>query len=73
MHLSQGVLEAGLGPSKPSVHLNQNPRPDSRRPAPLFTAANASSEVEYRGAVGYLVGSEGKGVRTIIDMVQHTR
>jgi putative acyl-CoA dehydrogenase len=35
--------------------------------------SNASSEVEYRGAVGFLMGEEGRGVGTIIDMVHHTR
>ncbi len=35
--------------------------------------ANASSEIKYHGATGYLVGTEGKGVRTIIDMVNQTR
>ena len=35
--------------------------------------SNASSEVEYDGAWGVMIGDEGKGVRTIIEMVQHTR
>lgn len=35
--------------------------------------SNASSEVEYEGAIGHLVGAEGRGVRTIIDMVTGTR
>ena len=35
--------------------------------------ANASSEVEYEGAYGTMLGEEGKGVKTIIDMVQSTR
>ena len=35
--------------------------------------ANASSEIEYHGAYARRVGEEGRGVRTIIDMVQHTR
>jgi putative acyl-CoA dehydrogenase len=39
----------------------------------LGDRSNASSEVEYHGAVGYLVGAEGRGVPTIIDMVNHTR
>lgn len=39
----------------------------------LGNAANASSEVEYDGAVAQLVGEEGRGVRTIIEMVTHTR
>ncbi|EDQ92099.1 uncharacterized protein MONBRDRAFT_31227 [Monosiga brevicollis MX1] len=35
--------------------------------------SNASSEVEYHGAYAELVGEPGRGVPTIIDMVQHTR
>jgi len=35
--------------------------------------ANASAEIEYRGAHAVMIGEEGRGVRTIIDMVQHTR
>jgi putative acyl-CoA dehydrogenase len=35
--------------------------------------ANASSEIEYHGAYAERVGEEGRGVRTIIDMVHHTR
>ena len=39
----------------------------------LGNRSNASSEVEFLGAFGELVGEEGKGVRTIIQMVQLTR
>ncbi|WP_029144583.1 acyl-CoA dehydrogenase family protein [Microbacterium luticocti] len=39
----------------------------------LGNRANASSEVEYEDAVGLLIGEEGRGVRTIIDMVDQTR
>jgi putative acyl-CoA dehydrogenase len=39
----------------------------------LGDKSNASSEVEYRDAIGYLLGEEGRGVRTIVDMVVHTR
>lgn len=35
--------------------------------------SNASSEVEFRGAFGWLLGEEGKGVKTIIEMVALTR
>jgi len=35
--------------------------------------SNASSEVEFRGAFAWLVGEEGRGVRTIIEMVAMTR
>jgi putative acyl-CoA dehydrogenase len=39
----------------------------------LADRANASSEVEYHDAWGMMIGEEGKGVRTIIEMVQATR
>src|SRR5690606_25511548 len=35
--------------------------------------SNASSEIEYDGALGWLVGEEGRGVRTIVEMVNMTR
>ncbi len=35
--------------------------------------SNASSEVEYHGALAQRLGEEGRGVATIIRMVQHTR
>lgn len=35
--------------------------------------ANASSEIEYAGTYARRVGEEGRGVRTIIEMVHHTR
>ncbi|WP_328864382.1 acyl-CoA dehydrogenase family protein [Streptomyces sp. NBC_00304] len=39
----------------------------------LGNRANASSEPEFDDTVAWLVGTEGKGVRTIIDMVTMTR
>ena len=35
--------------------------------------SNASSEVEFHGAVGWLIGDEGRGVATILEMVALTR
>ena len=35
--------------------------------------SNASSEIEYRGALAWMVGEEGRGVPTIIEMVAMTR
>jgi putative acyl-CoA dehydrogenase len=35
--------------------------------------SNASSEVEYEGAWARMVGDDGRGVKTIIEMVGHTR
>ena len=56
-------------------------RPDGSRNAfhlqrlkdKLGNRSNASSEVELRGAHGQLVGEPGRGVATIIEMVNHTR
>ncbi len=56
-------------------------RPDGTRNAfhimqlkdKLGDRSNASSEIEYHGAYARRVGDEGRGVRTIIDMVQYTR
>ena len=39
----------------------------------LGNRSNASSEVEFRGAWARMVGEEGRGVPTIIEMVNHTR
>src|SRR3954470_1858538 len=39
----------------------------------LGNRSNASSEVEFRGAWAQMVGEEGRGVPTIIGMVNHTR
>ncbi|MDL4821116.1 acyl-CoA dehydrogenase family protein [Actinomadura opuntiae] len=39
----------------------------------LGNKSNASSEVEYENAVAWRVGDEGRGVRTIIEMVNMTR
>lgn len=39
----------------------------------LGNKSNASSEIEYQGATGWLVGEEGRGVPTIIEMVNMTR
>jgi putative acyl-CoA dehydrogenase len=56
-------------------------RPDGTRNAfqlqrlkdKLGNRSNASSEVELRGAWAQLVGEPGRGVPTIIEMVNHTR
>ncbi|MDE1462229.1 acyl-CoA dehydrogenase family protein [Spartinivicinus poritis] len=39
----------------------------------MGNVSNASSEVEFRGALAWLVGEEGQGVPTIIEMVALTR
>jgi len=56
-------------------------RPDATRNAfhiqrlkeKLGNRSNASSEVEFAGAWARMVGEEGRGVATIIEMVNHTR
>jgi putative acyl-CoA dehydrogenase len=39
----------------------------------LGNRSNASAELEYDAAVGWLVGEEGRGVQTIVEMVNLTR
>jgi putative acyl-CoA dehydrogenase len=39
----------------------------------LGNRSNASAEIEYDDASGWLIGEEGRGVRTIINMVNMTR
>jgi len=56
-------------------------RPDGTRNAirlvrlkdKLGNRSNASSEVEFDGALAWRVGAEGRGIVTILEMVQHTR
>ncbi|MBF5043229.1 isovaleryl-CoA dehydrogenase [Aggregicoccus sp. 17bor-14] len=39
----------------------------------LGNKSNSSSEVEFRDATGILIGEEGRGIPTIIEMATHTR
>lgn len=74
--LTLAQTEAGL-----TCFLAPRWRPDGTRNAfhimrlkdKLGDRSNASSEIEYHGAYALRVGEEGRGVRTIIDMVQLTR
>jgi putative acyl-CoA dehydrogenase len=52
---------------------SRNPIRLQRLKDKLGNRANASSEIEYDGALGWLVGEEGRGVATIIEMVNMTR
>jgi putative acyl-CoA dehydrogenase len=52
---------------------SRNPFALQRLKDKLGNRSNASSEVEFDGTVGWLVGEPGRGVRTIIDMVAMTR
>lgn len=51
----------------------KNPLQIQQLKAKMGNVANASSEAELRGALGWMVGEEGQGVRTIIEMVSATR
>jgi putative acyl-CoA dehydrogenase len=39
----------------------------------LGNRSNASSEVEYDGASAWLIGEEGRGIRSIVEMINFTR
>ena len=52
---------------------SKNPMQVLRLKRKMGNASNASSETELRGALAWMVGDEGRGVRTIIDMVAMTR
>ncbi|WP_334171081.1 acyl-CoA dehydrogenase family protein [Sinomonas sp.] len=51
----------------------RNPFRLVRLKSKLGNRANASAEVELEGTLGWRVGEVGRGVRTILDMVQETR
>ena len=51
----------------------KNPIQVQRLKDKMGNIANASSEIELRGALGWMVGEEGRGVRAIIEMVAMTR
>lgn len=52
---------------------SKNPLQVLRLKDKMGNVANASSETELRGALAWMVGEEGRGVRTIIEMVSLTR
>jgi len=52
---------------------SKNPLQVQRLKNKMGNVANASSEVELRGALGWMVGDEGRGVSAIIEMVAMTR
>ncbi len=52
---------------------SRNPVRIQRLKDKLGDRSNASSEIELLGATGERVGDEGRGIRTIIEMVNHTR
>ncbi len=69
---AQGGLSCFLVPRfSPSGERNQIRL--QRLKSKLGNKSNASAEIELDGAHGWLIGEEGRGVATIIDMVSHTR
>ena len=52
---------------------SKNPLQVQRLKNKMGNVSNASSEVELRGAFGWMVGEEGRGVPAIIEMVALTR
>lgn len=79
--MSDGFLTLAQTDAGLSCFLVPRWTPEGARNAILFmrlkdklgNKANASSEIEYQGALARLVGEEGRGVQTIIEMVHHTR
>jgi len=51
----------------------KNPMQLQRLKRKMGNVSNASAETELRGALAWMVGEEGRGVRTIIEMVAMTR
>ena len=52
---------------------SKNPMQILRLKKKMGNASNASSETELRGALAWMIGEEGRGVRNIIEMVSMTR
>ena len=79
--MSDAFLTLAQAPAGLSCFLVPRWTPDGERNAvelarlkdKLGNRANASAEIEYRGAWARMLGGEGDGVRTIIEMVHHTR
>ena len=79
--MSDAVLTLAQAPGGLTCFLAPRWRPDGERNAirlmrlkdKLGDRSNASAEIEYHGAWAQRVGDEGRGVPTIIEMVQLTR
>jgi putative acyl-CoA dehydrogenase len=52
---------------------SKNPIQIQRLKNKMGNVSNASSEIELRGALGWMIGEEGRGVKAIIEMVALTR
>jgi putative acyl-CoA dehydrogenase len=79
--MSDAFLTLAQAPRGLSCFLLPRWTPDGKRNALHFqrlkpklgNRSNASSEVEFHGAWGRLIGEEGRGIATIMEMVHHTR
>jgi putative acyl-CoA dehydrogenase len=79
--MCDAFLVLGQAPRGLSCFLVPRVLPDGRKNAfflqrlkdKLGNRSNASSEIELDGAWGRLVGEEGRGVATIMEMANHTR
>lgn len=79
--MCDAFLVLAYAPGGMSCFLLPRWRPDGEKNAlqiqqlknKMGNVANASSETELRGALAWMVGEEGRGVRTIIEMVAMTR
>jgi putative acyl-CoA dehydrogenase len=79
--MSDAFLVLAQAPGGLSCFLLPRWRPDGGKNAmqlvrlkrKMGNVSNASSETELRGALAWMVGEEGRGVRTIIEMVAMTR
>ncbi len=79
--MCDGFLVLAQAEAGPSCFFLPRWTPDGERNAieiqrlkdKLGNRSNASSEVEFAGAVGWLIGDEGRGIPTIIEMANYTR
>jgi putative acyl-CoA dehydrogenase len=75
-HTRRGSVEEGLTclfVPRMLPHGTRNVFRIQRLKDKLGNRSNASAEIEFDGTIGTLVGEPGRGVRTIIEMVQRTR
>jgi putative acyl-CoA dehydrogenase len=75
-HTRRGSVDEGLSclfVPRMLAHGTRNVFRLQRLKDKLGNRSNASAEVEFDGTVGYVLGEPGRGVRTIIEMVQRTR
>jgi putative acyl-CoA dehydrogenase len=74
--MSDAFLVLAQAPAGLSCFLLERPQPGfriERLKDKLGNRSNASAEITLDGAVARLVGEEGRGVHTILEMVVHTR